>query len=141
MSKSKKNKAVALKYNVDEDASPVVIASGYGTVAEKIIDIAEQKGIPVFRDDSAASLLCMLEVGSNIPPELYEVVGAIYCQILKISSEIKGQTAASAAGLSLLGERRGRFIQRRTAAEGGQKNDVNLGVSHEAEFETTREEE
>ena len=77
MSKYKKNKAVALKYNAEEDASPVVIASGYGTVAEHIIDIAEKKGIPVFKDDSAASLLCMLEVGSNIPVELYEVVAAI----------------------------------------------------------------
>ena len=66
MSKYKKNKAVALRYNVDEDTSPVVIASGYGTVAEHIIDIAEKKGIPVFKDDSAASLLCMLDVGSNI---------------------------------------------------------------------------
>ena len=69
MSKYKKNKAVALRYNVDEDTSPVVIASGYGTVAEHIIDIAEKKGIPVFKDDSAASLLCMLDVGSNIPVE------------------------------------------------------------------------
>lgn len=44
MSKYKKNKAVALRYNVDEDTSPVVIASGYGTVAEHIIDIAEKRG-------------------------------------------------------------------------------------------------
>ena len=49
MSKYKKNKAVALKYNAAGDASPVVIASGYGTVAEHIIDIAEKKGIPVFK--------------------------------------------------------------------------------------------
>ena len=46
--KKAKNKAVALKYNAEEDASPVVIASGYGTVAEHIIDIAEKKGIPEF---------------------------------------------------------------------------------------------
>lgn len=88
MSRSKE-KAVALKYNLDEDAAPVVIASGYGSIAEKIIQIAEQKGIPVFRDDSAASLLCMLEVGSNIPEELYEVIAAIYCQLLKTAAEIK----------------------------------------------------
>ncbi len=90
MSKYKKNKAVALKYNAEEDASPVVIASGYGTVAEHIIDIAEKKGIPVFKDDSAASLLCMLEVGSNIPVELYEVVAAIYCKLIEASAQIKG---------------------------------------------------
>ena len=31
----------------------------------------------------------MLEVGSNIPPELYEVVAAIYCQLLRASYKIK----------------------------------------------------
>lgn len=72
MSRSKKNKAVALKYNAQEDLAPIVIASGYGDVAKRIIEVAESRGIPVFRDDSAVSLLCMLEVGSNIPPELYE---------------------------------------------------------------------
>ncbi len=86
---SKKNKAVALKYNADQDKAPVIIASGYGEVANKIIDIAEQNGIPVYRDDSAASLMCMLEVGTNIPPELYEVVAAIYCQLLKVSKEVR----------------------------------------------------
>ena len=49
---SKKSKAVALKYNVEEDLAPIVIASGYGEVAERIINVAEQRGIPVFRDDS-----------------------------------------------------------------------------------------
>ena len=89
MARKKKRKAVALKYNVEEDLEPIVIASGYGEVAERIIGVAEQRGIPVFRDDSAVSLLCMLEVGSNIPPELYEVVAAIYCQLLKTSYRLK----------------------------------------------------
>ena len=89
MSKSRKNKAVALKYNAQEDPAPIVIASGYGDIAERIIDIAERQGIPVFRDDSAVSLLCMLEVGCGIPPELYQVVAAIYCQLLKTSYRVK----------------------------------------------------
>ena len=95
MSKSK-NKAVALKYRADEDASPIVIASGYGTIAEKIIDIAEESGLPVFRDDSVASLICMLDVGKNIPPELYEVIAAIYGQVLSISKDIKQQQTIAA---------------------------------------------
>lgn len=90
--KERRNKAVALKYNAGEDEAPVVIASGYGTVAEHIIDIAEKKGIPVFKDESAASLLCMLEVGSKIPVELYEVVAAIYCRLIEASAEISGVT-------------------------------------------------
>lgn len=91
---NRKNKAVALKYNADTDKAPVIIASGSGDVANRIIDIAEQNGIPVYRDDSAASLMCMLEVGNSIPPELYEVIAAIYCQLLKTSEDLKkGNTA------------------------------------------------
>lgn len=86
---NKKNKAVALKYNADVDRAPVIIASGSGNVANKIIEIAEQNGIPVYRDDSAASLMCMLEVGNTIPPELYEVIAAIYCQLLNSSEKLK----------------------------------------------------
>ena len=87
MSKSD-NKAVAIKYNPAQDKAPVIVASGYGNIAEKIIDVAEKSGVPVFKDDSAASLMCMLEVGSNIPPELYKIIAAIYCQILDISDKI-----------------------------------------------------
>ncbi|MFI3114698.1 MAG: EscU/YscU/HrcU family type III secretion system export apparatus switch protein [Clostridia bacterium] len=86
----KSDKAVALKYNSDSNASPVVIASGYGDIAERIINIAENRGIPVYRDDSAASMLCMLDVGSNIPEELYGVVATIYAQILTTAGNIKG---------------------------------------------------
>ncbi|MBQ5990273.1 MAG: EscU/YscU/HrcU family type III secretion system export apparatus switch protein [Oscillospiraceae bacterium] len=89
MSKSNRNKAVALKYNTDKDLAPVIIASGYGEIANKIIEIAEHNGIPVYRDDSAASLMCMLEVGSTVPPELYEVVAAIYARLLKAANEMK----------------------------------------------------
>ena len=92
-----------MRYNVEEDLAPIVIASGYGEVAQRIIDIAENRGIPVFRDDSAASMLCMLEVGKTIPPELYQIVAAIYVQLLKTSESIQN-------GLTLPGfdRRRGR---------------------------------
>lgn len=93
MSKSKKNKAVALKYNIDEDIAPIVIAAGYGEIAQRIINVAEKQGIPVFRDDSAVSLLCTLDIGRSIPQELYQVVAAIYCQLLETSKKINGQTA------------------------------------------------
>ncbi|MFZ2538203.1 MAG: EscU/YscU/HrcU family type III secretion system export apparatus switch protein [Oscillospiraceae bacterium] len=114
MSKSKSKKAVALKYNIDKDMAPVVIASGYGEIAERIIDIAEQKGIPVFRDDSAASLMCMLDVGSNIPSELYEVIAAIYGQIMKTSADIKNKTTL-VSDLDSLSDRHSNFSRKRSA--------------------------
>ncbi len=85
----KSNSAIALKYNPEKDYSPVVVASGHGAVAEKIIQIADENGVPVYRDDSAAALLTMLEVGKSIPPELYQLVAAIYVEVIKTSDEIK----------------------------------------------------
>ncbi len=128
MSEYKREKAVALRYNAEEDVAPVVIASGYGEIAQKIIDIAEQKGIPVFRDDSAASLMCMLEVGSNIPAELYEVVAAIYVQLLQISSEIKNQEPARE---DMRPRRASERLQalRRTAAQAARRRET--GASEE----------
>ena len=85
----RKKKAVALKYNLEQDPAPVVIASGYGEVAERIINIAEERGIPVYRDDSAASMLCMLEVGATIPEDLYQIVATIYIQIMETANRVK----------------------------------------------------
>ncbi len=83
-------KAAALKYDIGNDFAPVVVASGYGPVAEKIINIAEQQGIPVYRDDSVSSMLCMLDVGKSIPTELYEIIAKIYCSILMSAEKYKG---------------------------------------------------
>jgi flagellar biosynthesis protein len=82
-------RAAALRYEPDSDLAPVVIASGYGQIAEKIINIAEQTGIPVYRDDSVSSMLCMLDVGKNIPPDLYEIIAKVYCSILATADKFR----------------------------------------------------
>ncbi len=84
----KKESAVALKYNVDTDYAPIVVASGHGEVAKNIIKIADENGVPVFRDDSTAALLTMLNIGQGIPEELYEVVSAIYVEIITMAKNV-----------------------------------------------------
>ncbi|MCI7349169.1 MAG: EscU/YscU/HrcU family type III secretion system export apparatus switch protein [Ruminococcus sp.] len=79
--------AVALKYSPEKDSAPVVVASGHGKVAERIIEIADESGVPIYRDDSAAALLTMLKIGEGIPPELYQAVAGIYAEILRLASE------------------------------------------------------
>lgn len=79
--------AVALKYNPEQDYSPVVVASGHGKVAERIINLAEENGVPVYRDDSTAPMLTMLSVGEGIPPELYQVVAGIYVQVVALAKK------------------------------------------------------
>ncbi|MDR0903952.1 MAG: EscU/YscU/HrcU family type III secretion system export apparatus switch protein [Ruminococcus sp.] len=79
--------AVALKYSPNEDYTPIIVASGHGKVAERIINLADENGIPVYRDDSAAAVLSMLSVGQGVPQELYSVIAGIYVEILAIARE------------------------------------------------------
>ncbi|MEG0894435.1 MAG: EscU/YscU/HrcU family type III secretion system export apparatus switch protein, partial [Oscillospiraceae bacterium] len=70
---SSKQQATALKYAIDkENSAPVVVASGSGTIAQKIIDIAIENNVPVYQDDSLATLLAQLKVGNEIPPSLFQ---------------------------------------------------------------------
>ncbi|MDR0946777.1 MAG: EscU/YscU/HrcU family type III secretion system export apparatus switch protein [Ruminococcus sp.] len=82
--------AVALKYNPKTDYTPVIVASGHGKVAERIINLADENGVPVYRDDSAAAMLSMLSVGQGIPPELYAVIAAIYIEVLQLAGKAMG---------------------------------------------------
>ena len=92
MSGSKKirpneSSAVALRYNPQKDYTPIVVASGHGKVAERIINLADESGVPVYRDDSTAAMLTMLNVGQGIPPELYQVVAGIYVQVMQLAKD------------------------------------------------------
>lgn len=70
--------ACALKYDEEEgDDAPVLVASGYGDLAHKMVDAARAYGIPVLRDVPLARALVELEVGTEIPEALYEAVAEI----------------------------------------------------------------
>jgi FlhB-like protein len=69
--------ACALKYVEDEDSAPVVVASGEGDLAQRIIRAARDYGIPIVRDVPLARALRELEVGDVIPEALYEAVAEI----------------------------------------------------------------
>jgi flagellar biosynthesis protein FlhB len=69
--------AVALRYDRDGDAAPVVVARGERLLAEQIKQIAREAGVPVFRDVTLARSLRDLPEGDEIPPALYEAVAEI----------------------------------------------------------------
>lgn len=75
-SEKKVKQAIALEYDPDNEA-PVVIASGKGALADRIIEKAKEAAVPVHRDDKLAETLSRLDIGEAIPPELYEVVAEI----------------------------------------------------------------
>lgn len=77
-----KDKAVALKYDPKKNGAPVIVASGMGYMAEKITEAAMQAGVPVYEDDSLATLLSQMKLGSSVPPELYQAIVEIYVYFL-----------------------------------------------------------
>jgi len=69
--------ACALKYEGTEDDAPVVVASGQGDLAKRIVEAAHAYGVPVLRDVPLARALVELEIGDEIPEALYEAVAEI----------------------------------------------------------------
>jgi flagellar biosynthesis protein FlhB len=69
--------ACALKYTEDEDGAPLVVASGEGDLAQRIVRAARDYGVPIVRDVPLARALRELEVGEVIPEALYEAVAEI----------------------------------------------------------------
>ncbi len=84
-------KAVALRYDENKEAAPVIVASGLGYVAEKIVEIANDNEIPVYEDNSLATVLTQLELGTEIPEELYQAIVDIYVYFLKFSPEMENK--------------------------------------------------
>lgn len=72
-----KHKAVALRYNIEEDTAPVVLAKGQGFIAQRIEEVAREWGIPLKEDSQLAEYLMALDLYQEIPPELYTVVAEI----------------------------------------------------------------
>ncbi len=77
-----RKKAVALRYD-NKDIAPIIVASGMGHMAEKIVEIAAENDVPVYEDTSLATILTQLELGAEIPPELYKAIVEIYVFFLK----------------------------------------------------------
>ena len=80
-----KKRAVALQYGPD-DAAPVVVASGMGYLAERIVEVAQESGVPVYEDDSLATILSQLNLGQQIPEELYQAIVEIYVYFLNFDT-------------------------------------------------------
>lgn len=69
--------AVALHYNVNGSGAPRVVAKGGGDVAEKIIETAREHNVPLQEDAALATALSKLDIGREIPKELYVAVAHV----------------------------------------------------------------
>ena len=69
--------AIALRYDKEKDNAPRVIAKGMNLRAEAIKELAKQSNVSILRNVPLAHALHRLEVGHEIPEELYDAVAEV----------------------------------------------------------------
>ena len=79
--------AVALHY--DKKGAPRVIAKGKGTIGAKIIEIAKAHDIPIEENEVLAGALSHVEIGDEIPPDLYKAVAEVLIFVLRLSGRVR----------------------------------------------------
>lgn len=75
--------AVALHY--DHGGAPRVVAKGRGTIGAKIIEVAKEHNVPIEENEVLAGALSHVELGDEIPEELYKAVAEVLVFVLKLS--------------------------------------------------------
>jgi flagellar biosynthesis protein len=78
---------VALTYEPGQDGLPRVVASGRGSVAEQILELAFANGVKVREDADLAQILAAVEVESEIPIEAIVAVAEILAHVYRANGE------------------------------------------------------
>lgn len=79
--------AIALKYDTQKDGAPRVVAKGMRLKAEKIREIAKANGIPFMKNTTLAGALYRVDVGQEIPEELYDAVAEVLNFVYAMAQE------------------------------------------------------
>jgi flagellar biosynthesis protein len=83
-------KAVALRYRPSRDPAPRVTAKGKGSVAQKIIALGREHGVPIREDAGLIQILAQLDFYQEIPPKTYAVVAEILAFIYRLNQAAPG---------------------------------------------------
>ncbi len=81
--------AVALKYDIDSMAAPVVVAKGVDYLAKRIRQVAENHDVPVMENPPLARALhAAVEVDQEIPEEHYKAVAEVISYVMQLKDKI-----------------------------------------------------
>jgi flagellar biosynthetic protein FlhB len=78
--------AVALKYDEDTMAAPLVLAKGKDLLALRIRQVAQKHGVPIVqRPPLARALYAEVDPGAEVPPELYKAVAEVLAYVYRLA--------------------------------------------------------
>jgi len=78
------SEAAALKYDPDEGPVPKIVAQAKGELAKRIVEIALENDIPIYKDEKLVEKLLELDYYSEIPPELYKAVAEVIVYVYQL---------------------------------------------------------
>lgn len=79
-----KRRAVALRYDAPKDTAPVVTAKGTGFIADKILELAREHGVPIQQNRVLVQALSILNLEQEIPAEAYRAVAEILAFLYRL---------------------------------------------------------
>lgn len=79
--------ATALQYDPEKDSAPRVIASGQRKIAEQILIEARKYNVPIHEDPALTAALASVNLGQEIPPELYSIVAEVLAYIYRVTNK------------------------------------------------------
>jgi flagellar biosynthesis protein len=94
--RERRPRAVALRYRREEGGAPRVTASGAGPVAERIVELAREHGLPMREDPDLVEALAILDLGAVIPAELYDVIAEVLAWAYRANSAFASTTGGLA---------------------------------------------
>ena len=80
--------AAALKYDPVKAEPPEIIATGRGLIAEEIVAIAKEHGVPLHQDAGLVEALARLDVTDILPRELYAVVAEVLAYVYRLDGQV-----------------------------------------------------
>lgn len=89
-----RRRAVALRYDQDQESAPRVLAKGQGDLAERIIALAAEHGIPLHEDRDLVRLLGVLDIDVQIPPALYRALAEVLAHLYRTNARLAERKTA-----------------------------------------------
>ena len=87
-----RRRAVALRYDQEQDAAPMVVAKGRALLAERIIELAAEHGVTMYEDPDLVELLYTLDLDTQIPVELYQAVAEVLAFVYRLNGRLSSDT-------------------------------------------------
>ena len=81
--------AVAIRYDKEAHEAPVVVAKGADYLAQKIKDVARANAVEIVENKPLARMLYHnVEIGAEIPPELYQMVAEVLAYVYSLQGRV-----------------------------------------------------